>query len=173
MSSVLLGQVPEQDWHTMPVDELIPFIVQRFHERHRVQLPELIRLARRVEHVHSDSPDCPAGLADILQDLQQQLESHMLKEEQVLFPMLMRGETTGVQAPISVMRFEHDEHDRALANIASITNDITTPVGACNTWRGLYGALEQFTDDLIKHIDIENNVLFLNASNAAEGAHHG
>src|SRR6478752_5709149 len=49
---------------------------------------ELIRLARRVEHVHGVRPTCPNGLADLLNDLQQELESHMLKEEQVLFPML-------------------------------------------------------------------------------------
>jgi regulator of cell morphogenesis and NO signaling len=138
-----------------------------------VQLTELIRLSRRVEHVHAGRPGCPAGLADALEGLQQELESHMMKEEQVLFPMLARGMNGPAQAPISVLRFEHEQHGSALNHIQRLTNNITTPVNACNTWRALYGGLNAFKEDLMQHIHLENNVLFLNASNAAEGAHHG
>ncbi len=81
----------EPDWRSAPTNELIEHILERFHERHREQLPELIRLASRVEHVHGAKPDCPNGLAEMLWTLQQELESHMLKEEQILFPMLQRG----------------------------------------------------------------------------------
>src|SRR5690606_15925391 len=79
------------DWRQARPEELVGHIVARFHERHRVQLPELIRLARRVEHVHAGRPACPSGLAEALEGLQQELESHMMKEEQMLFPMLANG----------------------------------------------------------------------------------
>lgn len=172
MSTDLSEQGQSTNWNDMPVDQLIEHIIHRFHERHRVQLPEIIRLARRVEHVHEGSSGCPVGLADLMEELEQELESHMLKEEQVLFPMLIRGMNLNAKAPISIMRFEHDEHSRALADITKITQNITAPVGACNTWLALYGALQQFHNDLIQHIQLENNVLFLNASNAVEGAQH-
>ncbi|SHI19645.1 iron-sulfur cluster repair protein YtfE [Pollutimonas bauzanensis] len=162
------------DWRGVPPEDLIGHIVARFHERHRVQLPELIRLSRRVEHVHAGRPGCPGGLADALEGLQQELESHMMKEEQVLFPMLARGMNGQAQGPISVMRFEHEQHGSALSSIQRLTNNITPPVNACNTWRALYGGLNAFKEDLMQHIHLENNVLFLNASIAAEGAaHHG
>ncbi len=48
----------QTDWGSVPPASLIAHILTRFHERHREQLPELIRLARRVEHVHGDRPDC-------------------------------------------------------------------------------------------------------------------
>lgn len=163
----------EGDWRDSPPEELTAHIVERFHERHRAQLPELIRLSRRVEHVHAGRPGCPSGLADALEGLQQELESHMMKEEQVLFPMLARGLNAAARAPMSVMRFEHEQHGSALAHILRLTNNITTPVNACNTWRALYSGLNAFKEDLMQHIHLENNVLFLNASNAAEGAHHG
>ncbi|NYT63964.1 iron-sulfur cluster repair protein YtfE [Alcaligenaceae bacterium] len=161
------------DWREAAVEELVAHIVTRFHERHRVQLPELIRLSRRVEHVHTGRPGCPSGLADLLEGLQQELESHMMKEEQVLFPMLVRGMGAQAQAPISVMRFEHEQHGTALDSILRLTNNITPPVNACNTWRALYGGLNAFKEDLMQHIHLENNVLFLNASQVAKGAHHG
>jgi len=64
----------------------------------------------------------------MLWTLQQELESHMLKEEQILFPMLQRGiKTPQTDGPISVMRYEHDQHGDALARLSALTNDITPP----------------------------------------------
>jgi len=40
---------------------LIDHILARYHEVHRQQLPELIRMARRVEAVHRDHPQVPVG----------------------------------------------------------------------------------------------------------------
>lgn len=157
----------DRDWRTAPSDELIEYILERFHERHREQVPELIRLARRVEQVHGDRPDCPNGLADHLEAMYQELLSHMMKEEQILFPMLLRGSNRMAQAPMSMMRFEHDQHGDALATLVALTHDITPPADACNTWRALYAGLNVLREDLMQHIHLENNVLFLNAEQAA------
>ena len=150
----------EYDWTQASASELIDHIVTRYHARHREQLPELIRLAHRVEEVHGDRPDCPAGLADHLRDMLTELESHMSKEEQILFPLLARGHSAMVRTPIAVMRLEHEQHGDALDLALRLTNNITLPEAACNTWRALYTALEQFRDDLIDHIHLENNILF-------------
>lgn len=148
---------------TLSPAELIAYILSRYHDRHRQQLPELIRLARHVEQVHGGHDHCPNGLADHLQDMQQELEGHMLKEEQVLFPLLQRGMGRQAGAPIQVMRLEHDQHGQALERLSLLTNEITAPEGACNTWRTLYRGLEEFREDLLQHIHLENDVLFVNA----------
>lgn len=155
----------QDDWRHEPSEDLIAHLLTRYHARHREQLPELIRLARRVEHVHGARPSCPNGLADLLNDLQQELESHMLKEEQVLFPMLQQGYGPQAAPPIQVMRFEHDQHGESLEKLLALTNNITPPADACNTWRALYRGLLEFRDDLMQHIHLENNVLFINALN--------
>ena len=154
----------DQDWSGVPTEQLIDHILQRYHERHRQQLPELIRLALRVEQVHGEREECPQGLSDHLNNMMQALESHMLKEENILFPMLRQGiRGAGVGGPVSVMRMEHDEHGDGLARLAEITNNITLPKGACNTWRALYSGLEQLRTDLMQHIHLENNILFIDA----------
>ncbi len=155
------------DWSNASSAELIDHILVRFHARHRIQLPELIRLARRVEQVHGDRPECPNGLADHLADMFQELESHMLKEEQILFPMLIRGQNAMAGGPISVMRFEHDQHGEALDEVIRLTNDITPPAGACNTWQALYRGLEELRQDLMQHIHLENNILFASSPRQA------
>ncbi|MDT4837391.1 Iron-sulfur cluster repair protein YtfE [compost metagenome] len=149
------------DWRTEPSARLIEHILKRYHARHREQLPELIRLACRVEQVHGNRADCPNGLADLLRDMLQELESHMLKEEQILFPMLLSGYARQASAPISVMRFEHDHHGLALEQMEALTHGITPPADACNTWRALYRGLNELHDDLMQHIHLENNVLFV------------
>ncbi|KRI00344.1 iron-sulfur cluster repair protein YtfE [Curvibacter sp. PAE-UM] len=139
---------------------LIDHILARYHEVHRAQLPELIRMARRVEAVHRDNPDVPAGLADFLEHMEQELLSHMMKEEQILFPMLKAGGNAFVVQPIGMMRHEHVDHGEALERLAALTHDATPPQGACNTWRALYAGIAQLNEDLINHIHLENNVLF-------------
>jgi Regulator of cell morphogenesis and NO signaling len=155
---------------SMDAEALTQYIVRRFHTGHREQLPELIALARRVEHVHQGHAHCPEGLADALEAHLQELESHMLKEEQVLFPMLARGMNGPAQGPISVMRFEHEQHFDAIEGIHSLTHDLVLPDGACNTWRRLYEGLRQYAQELAQHIRIENDVLFAQASQAVKGA---
>jgi regulator of cell morphogenesis and NO signaling len=149
-----------RDWSRAQPRELIEHILTRYHARHREQLPELLRLARRVEAVHARRAECPSGLADHLREMQQELESHMAKEEQVLFPLLGRGRYEVALAPISVMELEHEQHGEALARLADLTDHITLPPDACNTWRALYTLLAQFRDDLMEHIHLENNILF-------------
>jgi len=144
----------------MTVDSLIDHIVARYHDVHRAQLPELIRMARRVESVHQANPQVPAGLADLLETMEQDLLQHMLKEEEILFPMLRTGGHPFVGQPIAMMRSEHIGHGEALDRLNVLTNDATPPVGACNTWRALYTGIAQFNDDLMNHIHLENNVLF-------------
>jgi regulator of cell morphogenesis and NO signaling len=46
---------------------LCDHIVERYHDVHRRELPELIGLARRVEAAHADHPLVPKGLADALE----------------------------------------------------------------------------------------------------------
>lgn len=138
---------------------LIDHILTRYHAVHREQLPELIRMARRVEAVHRDHPEVPKGLADHLEAMETELLDHMEKEEQILFPAI-EGGVTSVQGPVAAMREEHTGHGQMLERLAALTHEHTPPPGACNTWRALFAGTAQLTHDLINHIHLENNVLF-------------
>lgn len=138
---------------------LIRHILDRYHAVHRADLPELIRLARRVEAVHRDHPDAPHGLAELLARAEFEMEAHMQKEEQALFPMILAGQGN-LAMPIEIMRDDHDDHGVRLREIEALTHGHTPPEGACNSWRALYAGTRRFADDLMEHIHLENNVLF-------------
>lgn len=139
---------------------LIDLIVARYHDTHRRELPELIALARRVERVHTDNPDVPTGLAELLATMEAELGDHMAKEENVLFPMMRRGGHPMIAQPIAMMRDEHDDHGEHLEQMDRLTHGGVPPAGACNSWRALYAGTRKLAEDLTEHVHIENNILF-------------
>lgn len=154
----------DKNWTKATTKELIAHILERFHLRHREQLPELIRLAEKVERVHAAHAKAPLGLAAHLAAMLQELEGHMVKEEKILFPMLMRGQGHLAGGPISVMEAEHVQHGEALEKMMELAHRLALPEEACNSWRALYLGLGELRDDLMEHIHLENNILFKQSS---------
>jgi len=156
----LAGLPPQESPVPDNTDDIITYVLERYHEVHRRELPELRNLANRVEEAHAGHPSVPKGLSRLLARMQEQLESHMAKEEQVLFPMMRAGGNPMIVHPIAMMRHEHDEHGEALDMLASITGHLTPPDDACDKWRALYAGLGKLVEDLTEHMHIENNILF-------------
>lgn len=148
------------DIHMMPNYVLIEYVIERFHDAHRRQLPELIRLAKLVESTHTKDKHCPIGLSEYLQVVLQDLELHMQQEEQVLFPMLMDNFNAMANPRIKKMMTEHDDHLNEIKNIYDLTFDISLHPGACITWKALYAGIREFIEDVQQHVFIENNILF-------------
>lgn len=139
---------------------LIAHILSRYHAAHREELDRLIPLAQKVERVHAAHPSAPIGLSETLTSLRDELEGHMKREEQVLFPMMQRGGSPMISHPISEMRREHEDEAQHLQAIEHVTHGLALPEGACRSWTALYTGLRKFTDDLVVHMHLENEVLF-------------
>ncbi|MBP9185182.1 MAG: iron-sulfur cluster repair di-iron protein [Fuscovulum sp.] len=139
---------------------LIDHILARYHETHRTEMDWLIPLADRVETVHGDHDEAPLGLTAALIALRDELDSHMAKEEQVLFPMMRQGGHPMIVHPIGVMRHEHETAADLLRGIDQTTRGLTLPEGACRSWTALYTGLAKFSQDLVAHMHLENDVLF-------------
>jgi regulator of cell morphogenesis and NO signaling len=155
-------------WDRAPLPELIRFIVNRYHDALRTELPQLIALAARVEERHGEKVSCPRGLRAQLETVQAAVVDHLAKEEQILFPMIVAGFGPRALGPVRVMEEEHDDHGRNLQRIRAITNNLTPPDEACPTWRALYLRLAELESDLFDHIHLENNVLFPRALGETE-----
>ena len=148
-------------WDLSPVGELIDYILVKYHASLREELPRLEAMARKVAQVHGDKdPERLPRLVQAVLELKAELESHMLKAEGILFPMIRSGSGTGADGPIAVMMREHEEAGDQLRLIRELTNNYTVPAEACNTWQALWRGLEALETDLHDHIHLENNILF-------------
>lgn len=145
-------------WETAPFSATIDHILQRYHNVHRAQFEELVPLAQKVAAVHADT--FPAEIAELLAYMQNELLSHMMKEERMLFPMVNQGIGRGAAMPISVMMHEHEEHDQAITRLKELTDNFTIPAEACGSWTRLYRLAEEMVNDLQDHIHLENEVFF-------------
>lgn len=152
---------PVERWDTKPLPELIDFILATYHAPLRIDLPALLEAARKIERVHRQKPTCPHGLASLLERVSEELEDHMVKEEQVLFPVIHAGRRgPALQMPVRMMMQDHDDHGLNLRRLRELATDYVPPPEACATWRALYAGLAKLEADLMEHIHLENNVLF-------------
>jgi regulator of cell morphogenesis and NO signaling len=147
-------------WDERPLTELVEHIVGFYHRRLRVELPELISLAAKVETRHAEKASCPRGLRAHLEEVHQAVLEHLAKEEQILFPMIVGGRGRMAAGPIHVMESEHEDHGESLRKTRQLTADLVAPEEARPTWRALYLRLGQLEAELMDHIHLENNVLF-------------
>ena len=164
-----LGQVADQqDWSAAPFDVLVRHIVDTHHAFLREALPRMAFLTTKVANVHGgDHPEL-RDVARIFAGFHAELDAHMAKEENVLFPLIVAmGKAGGpvdfgppVGAPIGVMEAEHDDAGRALEEIRRLANDYAVPDGACNSYRAMLDGLQEIELDMFQHIHLENNILF-------------
>lgn len=151
----------ERRWDQAPLGELCDFILTTYHRSLKEELPRIEAMARRVHTVHGDKdPQRFKGIVDVFMELKNELDSHMMKEEQVLFPMIKAGHGQNAQGPVNVMLHEHDIAANCLRRLNELTDGYTVPAEACNTWRALWHGLAALEADLHHHIHLENNILF-------------
>jgi len=161
---------------------LVTHILDKHHVYTRSEIERLQSLIEKVLHAHGANHPELARLKSTFQTLSAELEPHMVKEEMVLFPYILRLEEHAkknqpvstppfrtVANPIQMMNMEHDGAGYLLCQIRQITSDFTVPPDACVSYQTLYKALEEFEKDLHQHIHLENNILFPRALEMEKG----
>jgi regulator of cell morphogenesis and NO signaling len=152
-----------------PETMLMDFIEANHHRYVRTAIPEISELLTTVCSVHGQ--DHPELLTVKLQfsELAEELLQHMVKEEQILFPAvreMVSGqqpeayENAFLEQPMAVMEIEHERAGALIKSIRDLTLDYTAPATACPTYQITYKKLQQFDEDLMQHVHLENNVLF-------------
>jgi regulator of cell morphogenesis and NO signaling len=159
----------EIDWTKASMTDLANHIEATHHGYLKQELPRLDFMTQKVAAAHGANHPQMATVREIFVNFKAELESHMAKEEVVLFPLCRRMEAEkrafpmhcgSVQNPIRVMVAEHDDAGEALAQFRKLTNDYTPPEGVCNTYRALLDSLRQLEADMHQHVHKENNILF-------------
>jgi regulator of cell morphogenesis and NO signaling len=171
--------VPDPEgWNEMTPMALVDHLEATHHAYLHTALPRVSALADKVAGVHGDRHPELLDVQRLVAELRADLEPHLLKEEQVRFPMIrvLAGATTApsfpcgsLANPIRVMETEHDSAGDLLARLRSTTDDYDVPADGCASYHALYAALAELEADTHLHVHKENNLLFP-AVLAAEGA---
>ncbi len=157
--------INSSNWTEQPLSELVEHIRQKYHVSLRTEIPSLVELATRLEMEQDQEHACPSGLSELLHDLQGAVESHLDKEEQILFPLILAGRGSTAHMPVHVMMKEHEDQYGLLRRIRRTTGEFSLPNRA---WSGLYRSLERLEAEILEHIKMENEILFPRALSAEE-----
>jgi len=162
-----------RNWQIEPLADLIAHIKGTHHQFTREEIARLRPLLAKVCGVHGKNHPELIQIREVFEDLAQELTTHLMKEEMVLFPFVVRMEEAAiqkkpvvpgpfgtVQSPVSMMEHEHDSAGDALRAMREASKGYSAPAEACVSYKTLYHALADFESDLHQHIHLENNILF-------------
>ena len=171
LTEVTHSKSQDEDFQTLT--ELITYILDTHHVFTKAEMDRLQSLADKVLHAHGGNHPELIHLDELLTRLCADLQPHLFKEEQVLFPYIVATEEAAnqkraipfapfgtVNNPIRMMMKEHDTAGQILRELRALTSDYKVPADACISYKTLYQALENFERDLHQHIHLENNILF-------------
>ncbi len=163
----------DRNWQTEPLADLVAHITSTHHKYTREEIARLRPLFDKVCSVHGKNHPELQQVRASFQGVAQELTTHMMKEEMMLFPYIVRMEEAviqkepilpppfgSVQNPVAMMMHEHDSAGDALRTMRQASAGYTPPGDACISYQTLYKALAAFETDLHQHIHLENNILF-------------
>jgi len=161
------------DFNSWPLDLLIDYIEKTHHQYVEEKTQALIPFLDKLCNVHGNNHPELFEINQLFKDSAEELAAHMKKEEMILFPFVKEminatksHDSIGkpffgtVKNPISAMMNEHETEGERFRAILALTNNYTPPEDACNTYRVTYAMLQEFEQDLHKHIHLESNILF-------------
>lgn len=161
------------DFNSWPLDLLADYVEKTHHRYVEEKTPVLQAFLDKLCKVHGGSHPELFEIREQFDASAQDLGAHMKKEELMLFPFIknmVKAQIDGsaipqppfgtVENPVNMMKHEHTVEGERLRKIAELTDEYTPPADACNTYRVTFSMLQDFENDLHKHIHLENNILF-------------
>ena len=158
------------------LDFLADYIFNEHHQYWYNEEPIISELVQKVADHHGKLHSELVRVRELYVTLKEELNTHFLKEEKVLFPHIKqlvaiqkntsRKEVflVNIDEPLQMMEADHEMAGALLGNIRKATGDYTLPPGACNSFKLLYYKLQSLEEDLHQHIHLENNILFPKAA---------
>src|SRR5438105_1011239 len=145
----------------MSAEQLVNYIILKHHFYVKQAMPLIYLHVQKVATRHGDRFPYMQRVLNLFSIVQEDMDCHMAKEEQVLFPRIKEaeaavlGDTTVtvsdagyISQPIHIMEMEHEDAGNLLAEIRLLTNDYTAPEEACTTFRISLAELKEFEEDL-------------------------
>lgn len=166
-----------QNYSAWPLSFLADYIVNTHHEYLKENDDQIVAYTQKIASVHGARHPEVIKIAVIFEKIATDLVAHLKEEEEVFFPAIKRAEAARISGnqpdtkdretiKNSLVRLhrEHEEVGDAIHEIRRLANGFSLPDDVCNTFMLTYRKLDEFEEDLHKHVHLENNILFLKAA---------
>jgi regulator of cell morphogenesis and NO signaling len=161
------------DLGSYSLTRLVQHIVRNHHQAVRMELPRFAELSQRIASRHGNQAPHFRTVATLVEQLRSDMFAHLEKEEQILFPYIVRLEEAAqdhcgapagcfrsIAHPVAVMVQDHDSAEGIMARIGEMTDGFEPPAWACPRNTAFHAGLAGFANDLHQHVHVENDLLF-------------
>ena len=159
----------------------LPFLADYIVNTHHAYLNEnsaqIAAYADKIAGVHGAHHPEVIEIAAIFAKIATDMTAHLREEEEVLFPAIKRIHAARIagnppealdletiRSSLVKLDHEHQEIGDAAHSIRHLAHGYAIPDDVCNTFAVTYQKLQEFEDDLHKHVHLENNILFPKAA---------
>ena len=146
---------------------LADYIINTHHKYVLKTLPDLVYYTKKISSVHGQHHPELIEVAKLFEEISKELQQHLQKEEEVLFPAIklaVQHSTIELKSTISSeiarMSREHEFAGGAMDKINELTAGYMVPHDGCNSYQVAFKMLKQFENDLHIHVHLENNILY-------------
>lgn len=168
LNEVLLANSNPSEFDQMPLSTLIGHIIDTHHSYVKDSLPRISSHIFKVATKHGERFPYMKRVYVLFTQMKKELEFHMEKEEQLVFPRIkeieegkpLPDQPQYLRAPIDVMEEEHEVAGTFMQMISELTSGYNAPAEACTTFQVALNELKGFEADLHQHVHLENNILF-------------
>ena len=158
----------DKDWRIESFTNLIDHVITKHHQFLVRELPELSQYVTKILRVHGMiHGESLSPLYRMYHEMKMELEQHLIKEEEHIFPLIKSYEENPSKEAwseavrvIEELEDEHEQVGNLLKEMRKVTNDYELPEGACRTYQLTFQKLMELEADLFEHIHLENNILF-------------
>ncbi len=168
----------------MTLVQVVEHIESEHHAFLREILPVTVELVERVAGEYGAGDDRLIELQALFTKLADELENHMLHEEEALFPMCRDMEADdgtikptrcgdAVGGPIACMENDHIVAKQALASLRELTDNFTVPEAADEDYREMLERLSRVDQNTVVHIHKEDQLLFPRALDTQAALRNG
>lgn len=178
IEGVVYSSSEERNMDTYPIDLLVDYIEKTYHNYIIEKSPILLQFLDKLCRVHGDRHPELLSVRELFGEMDTDFKDTFTKKEKILYPYirsLTKSDSESkqidcpqfktVEDPILVMKNNHIKQKERFEKIASLTDNYTPPVDACNTYRVTFAMLKEFQDNAHQYAYTENNILFPKAIN--------
>ncbi|MBL7940502.1 MAG: iron-sulfur cluster repair di-iron protein [Flavobacteriales bacterium] len=162
-----------EDFRNWALTRLADHIEQVHHRYVEQRTPVLKTYLAKLCAVHGERHPELFEIRDEFNGCAGAMIVHMRKEELLLFPYIKQLESADqerrtpatphfgtVDNPVRMMMDDHDTEGERFRRIRKLSWDYANPPDGCTTYSTALRMLQEFEEDLHKHIHLENNILF-------------
>lgn len=159
-------------WTEAPMASIIQRLLREHRRWRSKDFPFIVHLFDEAESAELVQRPWLAPLRNIFHRLCAEMESHMSREEFILFPAILEAEAQGervekgfgsIRNPIGMLEQEHDWETERLAKLRELAQGYQLPEDAPEQLRALFRELEALECAMQAHMQIENSILFARA----------